>query len=151
MPKPLRRLCRLARKASQRSLGIKHPESSIILSTFSSLVSVYAPPPTAPAVLPVHRTGATHVSHRLSHDGTFAAASGLTRILAPLHLGDQKLKRFLYVLVVSRRSLGPGAFELCGERAAVFGGDLALFGAQVGFVAYDYEGHPFDSLDCGCG
>jgi hypothetical protein len=52
----------------------------------------------------------------------------------------------LYVLVVARRGFGPGALELCGEGAAVFGGDLALFGAEIGFVANDDEGNPIDGL-----
>ena len=55
------------------------------------------------------------------HDRTLAAASGLTRILRPLHLGNYELKGLLYVLVVARAGFGPGTFELCGEGATVFG------------------------------
>jgi hypothetical protein len=80
------------------------------------------------------------------HDCAFAAGSGLTRVLGPLHLGNHQLKGLLYVLVVACAGFGPRAFELCGEGAAVFGCDLALFGAEVGFVAYDDEGHPVDGL-----
>jgi hypothetical protein len=80
------------------------------------------------------------------HDCTFAAASGLTRVLRPLHLSNHELKSLLYVLVVARTGFGPGTFELCGEGATVFGRDLALFGTQVGLVAYNDEGNPFDGL-----
>ncbi len=52
----------------------------------------------------------------------------------------------MYVLVVARTGFGPGTFELCGEGATVFGRDLALFGTQVGLVAYNDEGNPFDGL-----
>jgi hypothetical protein len=78
---------------------------------------------------------------------TLASASGLTRVLAPLHLANDKLKRLEYVLVVARARFGPGALELFGESFAVFGRDLALLGAEVGLVAYDNNGDPFDSLD----
>ena len=80
------------------------------------------------------------------HDCTFAAGSGLTRVLGPFHLGNHELKILLYVLVVARAGFGPRAFELRGEGAAVFGRDLALFGAEVGFVAYDDDGDPVDGL-----
>ena len=80
------------------------------------------------------------------HDCTFAAASGLTRVLGPLHLRNHKLKGLLYVLVVARAGFGPGTFELCGEGATVFGRNLALFGAQIRLVAYNNEGNPLDSL-----
>lgn len=52
----------------------------------------------------------------------------------------------MYVLVVSRRRLGPGALELGGERLAVLGSDLALFGAEIGFVANNDERDPIDRL-----
>ena len=80
------------------------------------------------------------------HDRTLAAASGLTRILRPLHLGNYELKGLLYVLVVARAGFGPGTFELCGEGATVFGRDLALFGTQVRLVADDDKGNPLDGL-----
>jgi hypothetical protein len=76
-------------------------------------------------------------SRIILHDCTLAAASGLTRVLGPLDLGNHELKGLLYVLVVARGGFGPGAFELCGEGAAIFGSDLALFGAEIGFVADD--------------
>lgn len=80
------------------------------------------------------------------HDCTFAAASGLTRVLGPLHLSNDELKSLLYVFVVARAGFGVGTFELCGEGFAVFRRDLALFGTQVRLVAYDDEGNPFDGL-----
>jgi hypothetical protein len=82
----------------------------------------------------------------LLHDCTLATGSGLTRVLGPLHLGNHELKRLLYILVVARAGFSPRAFELCGKGTTVFGGDLALFGAEVGFVAYDDERNPVDGL-----
>ena len=52
------------------------------------------------------------------------------------------------IFVVACAGLGPCALELGGESAAVFGRDLALFGAKVRLVAYNNEGNPFDSLMC---
>jgi len=78
------------------------------------------------------------------HDCTFAAASGLTRVLGPLHLRNHKLKGLLYVLVVARAGFGVGTFELGGEGFAVFRRDLALFGTQVRLIAHDDERNPFD-------
>lgn len=83
------------------------------------------------------------------HDYTFAASSGLTRILALLHLGNHELKTLLHVLVVPRAGFSPGTFEFCSESTAVFGSDLALFWAEIGLVAYDDKGDPFDSLRIG--
>jgi hypothetical protein len=80
------------------------------------------------------------------HDYTFAAASRLTRVLGPLHLGNYELESLLYVLVVARAGFGPGTLELCGEGATVFGRDLALFGTQVRLVADDDKGNPLDGL-----
>lgn len=72
------------------------------------------------------------------HDDALAPTSGLTRILALLHLGDHELKCLLDVLVVPRARLGPRALELLGEGLALLGCDLALLGAQVRLVA-DYD------------
>jgi len=74
------------------------------------------------------------------------AASGLTRVLAGLDLLDQKLEGLLDVLVVPRTGFGPAALELLRELLAVFGGDLALLGTQIGLVANDDDGDPVDSL-----
>lgn len=80
------------------------------------------------------------------HDSALASASGLTRVLAPLHLRDYELESLENVLVVARTGLGPCTLELFGEGFAVFWRDLTLFGAEIGFVADDYNGHPFDGL-----
>jgi len=80
------------------------------------------------------------------HDDAFASASGLTRILAALHLPNDQLEALDHVLVVSGRGLCPRALELFGEGFSVFGRDLALLGAEVGFVAYDDERDPVDRL-----
>jgi hypothetical protein len=82
----------------------------------------------------------------LLHDNTLASASGLTRVLAPFHLGNDELESLEDVLVVTRAGFGPRALELFGEGLAVFGRDLALFGTEVGFVANDDNGHPIDGL-----
>lgn len=84
---------------------------------------------------------------KLLHDDAFAASSRLTRILAALHLADDQLETLNHVLVVAGRCLCPCALELFGEGAAVFGGNLALLGAEVGFVAYDNDGDPVDGLE----
>jgi hypothetical protein len=52
----------------------------------------------------------------------------------------------LYILIIARRRLGPRALELFRELLAFFGRDLALFGAEVGFVAYDDEGDKVGGL-----
>lgn len=83
------------------------------------------------------------------HDYALVAAGGLTRVLALLHLANHEVKGLLHVLVVAGRGLCPGALEFLGEGAAVFGGDLALLGAQIGLVAYDDEGDPGGSLRVG--
>jgi hypothetical protein len=82
------------------------------------------------------------------HDNALASASGLTRVLAPLHLPNDKLKSFEHILVVAGTGFGPRALELFGQGFAVFGGDLTLFGTEVGFVAYNDDGDPVDGL-CG--
>jgi hypothetical protein len=87
-----------------------------------------------------------HVSIASLHDSALAPASGLTRILAPLYLGDHELKSLEYVLVVASARLGPRAFELFGEGFAVFGCDLTLLGTEIGFVAHNDHGDPIDSL-----
>jgi hypothetical protein len=74
------------------------------------------------------------------------AASGLTRVLASLHLLDQKLEGLLDVLIIPCTRFRPAALELLSKRFAVFGGDLALLGTQIGFVANNNNGYPFDSL-----
>jgi hypothetical protein len=88
-----------------------------------------------------------HVSTVSLHDNALAPASGLTRVLAPLHLSNHKLKGFEYVLIVPCTRLGPRALEFFGKGFAVFGGDLALFGTEVGLVAHDDNGDPIDGLD----
>jgi len=80
------------------------------------------------------------------HYCTLAAAGGLTRVLRTLHLGNHELKSLLYVFIVARASFCPRALEFCCEGAAVFGGNLTLFGAEVGLVAYNNERNPFHSL-----
>ena len=80
------------------------------------------------------------------HDHTFVPAGRLPGILTLLHLAHHELECPLDVLVVPRRSLGPGAFELLGKPLAFLGRHLALFGAEVGFVAYDDEGDEIGSL-----
>jgi hypothetical protein len=77
---------------------------------------------------------------------TLASASRLTRILAPLHLSNKQLKRLEHVLIVAGARFCPCAFELFGEGFAVFGRNLTLFGAEIGFVAYDDNGNPVDGL-----
>ena len=84
---------------------------------------------------------------RALHDSALASTRRLTRVLAPLHLGNHELKRLEHVLVVARAGLGPRALELFGEGFAVFGRDLALLGAEVGLVAYDDNGDPVDGLE----
>lgn len=81
------------------------------------------------------------------HDLTLASASRLTRVLALFYLGNEQLKCLCDVLVVARAAFGPRAFEFFGEGSAVFGRDLALLGAEIGFVSDDGEGDPFDGLD----
>jgi hypothetical protein len=91
------------------------------------------------------------ISQTSLHDKTFASASRLTGVLAPLHLANNELECLEYVLVVARARFGPGALELFGESFAVFGRDLALLGAEVGLVAYDNNRDPLDSLGGVCG
>jgi hypothetical protein len=86
-----------------------------------------------------------HVSQGL-HDNALAPASGLTRVLAPLYLPNDKLKCLEHVLVVAGTGFGPCALELFGQGFAVFGSDLTLFGTEVGLIAYDDDGHPVDGL-----
>jgi hypothetical protein len=85
------------------------------------------------------------------HDIALASASRLTRVLAPLDLGHHELKGLEYILVVACTSFGPRTLELFGEGFAVFGRDLSLFGAEVGFVAYNDNRDPIDGLDIGHG
>jgi len=80
------------------------------------------------------------------HDDAFAPIRRLTRILAAFHLSNDQLERLLHILVVSGAGLSPRALELFGEGFSVFGRNLALLGAQVGFVAYDDNGDPVDCL-----
>jgi hypothetical protein len=80
------------------------------------------------------------------HDNTLAPASRLTRILAPLHLPNNKLKRLEHILIITGAGLSPRTLEFFGEGFAVFGGDLTLFGTEVGLVAYDDDGDPVDGL-----
>jgi hypothetical protein len=100
-------------------------------------------------LVPVHTDDAhsRHISTTSLHDNALGATSGLTRVLAPLHLSDHQLKRLQHVLVVARARFRPGTLELFGKGSAVLGGNLALFGAEVGFVAYNDEGNPLDGLD----
>ena len=74
------------------------------------------------------------------------AASGLTRVLARLHLLDQELEGFFDVLIIPRTGLCPAALELLRKLLAVFGGDLTLLGTEIGFVANDDNGDPVDGL-----
>jgi hypothetical protein len=74
------------------------------------------------------------------------ATGGLARVLARLHLLNQKLEGLLNVLIVSGAGFGPAALELLRECFAFLGCDLALLGAQIGLVAYNDNGDPFDSL-----
>jgi hypothetical protein len=92
-----------------------------------------------------------HISQKSLHDMTLASASGLTRVLAPLHLANDKLKCLEDVLVVARARFGPGALELFGEGFAIFGCNLALLGTEIGLVAYDNNRDPLDSLGGVCG
>lgn len=92
--------------------------------------------------------GEYHQSWAL-HDLTpTLAASGLTRVLASLDLLNQELEGLLDVLVIPCTGLCPAALELLRELLAVFGGNLALFGTEIGFVANNDKGDPFDCL-CG--
>ena len=88
----------------------------------------------------------TACQQRTLHDSALAATRGLTRVLAPLHLGNHELERLEHVLVVARARLGPRALELLGEGFAVLGRDLALLGAEVRLVAYNDNGDPVDGL-----
>lgn len=60
---------------------------------------------------------------------TLAPASGLTRVLTLLDLGDYEVEGLLHILVVPRARFGPAALELLGERLAVLGLYLALLGS----------------------
>ena len=94
----------------------------------------------------VNCLAAKHSICRRLHDDTLVPARGLARVLALLDLGNHEVERLGHVLVVPRTGFCPRALEFVGERAAVFGLDLALFGLEVGFVAYDDEGDRFDAL-----
>jgi hypothetical protein len=100
-------------------------------------------------LVPVHTDDShrRHISTTSLHDNALGTTSGLTRVLAPLHLSDHKLERLQHVLVVARARFRPGTLELFGKGSAVFGSDLALLGAEIRFVAYNDEGNPFDGLD----
>jgi hypothetical protein len=74
------------------------------------------------------------------------ATSRLARVLARLHLLNQKLEGLLDVLVVSGTGFGPAALELLRECLALLGCDLALLGAQIRLVAYNDDRDPFNGL-----
>ena len=64
----------------------------------------------------------------------------LAGLLTLFNLSNHSLESLADVLVVARAGLGEAAAQLFGELLAICEGDLALLGAQVGFVAYDCEG-----------
>lgn len=69
-----------------------------------------------------------------------------SRVLTLFDLANHQLKRLLHILIVSCRGLGPAAIQLGLEGLAVFGGDLALLGAEIGLVSYNDEGDVFSGL-----
>lgn len=83
----------------------------------------------------------------LLHNSTLRIALlRLPGLLALLNLSDHSFESFADVLVVARTRFGETAAQLFGEFLAVGEGDLALFGAQVGFVADDCEGDGVGAL-----
>ena len=77
----------------------------------------------------------------LLHDRALGIALiGLASLLALLNLSDHALESLADVLIVARAGLGEAAAQLFGKLLAVCECDLALLGAQVGFVADDGEG-----------
>ena len=85
------------------------------------------------------------------HDSTLGVPLfRLARLLALLDLGNHPLESLADILVVARAGLREAAAQLFGELLAVGEGDLALLGAQVGFVAYDCEGDCVGALDGIC-
>jgi hypothetical protein len=81
------------------------------------------------------------------HDRTLGIALlRLSSFLALLNLSDHSLESFADVLVVARAGFGEAAAQLFGEFLAVGERHLALFGAQVGFVADDCEGDGVGAL-----
>lgn len=64
----------------------------------------------------------------------------LSRLLTFLDLPNHSLESLANILVISRRSFHETAAQLVGQLFPVRGGDLALFGTEVGFVGYDHEG-----------
>lgn len=81
-----------------------------------------------------------------SHNIALAAGGRLIRVLRLLDLCNEQLKGLGYVLVVASTRLGPGAIVFLGQLLALLGGDLTLFGAQIGLVADDDDGDPLDAL-----
>lgn len=77
------------------------------------------------------------------HDMTLSASSGLTGVLTLLHFSDHEIEGLLNILVVSCARFGPRALQLLGERLAVLGLYLTLFGSKIGLVANDDEWNPF--------
>ena len=85
------------------------------------------------------------------HDSTLGIPLfRLARLLALLDLSNHSFESFADILVVARAGLREAAAQLFGELLAVGEGDLALLGAQVGFVAYDCEGDCVGALDGIC-
>lgn len=84
----------------------------------------------------------------LLHDRTLRISLfRLAGVLALLDLRDHALESHVDILVIPRAGFGETAAELFGELLAVGQGDLALFGAQVGFVADDCEGDGVGALE----
>lgn len=65
----------------------------------------------------------------------------LACFLCLLDLADHALEGFADVLVVACTGLDKPAAQLFGETLTIGGLDLSLFGAEVGLVRYDLDGH----------
>jgi hypothetical protein len=155
-PSPSDRLCRLdsaaynhntSRETAERSLRTALVEKPIVPARVFFCLTLSRRD--ISLLVPVHTDDShrRHISTTSLHDNALGTTSGLTRVLAPFHLSDHQLKRLQHVLVVARARFRPGTLELFGKGSAIFGSDLTLFRAEIGFVAYNDEGNPFDGLD----
>lgn len=70
----------------------------------------------------------------------------LACFLCLLDLADHALEGFADVLVVACTGLDKPAAQLFGETLTIGGLDLSLFGAEVGLVRYDLDGHGVGTL-----